>query len=1361
MQLVFMALFLTCVTLGSAQSAIVPQPPEIHIQVTGNKISANQTTLQLQLRREIKPTSIHAVLNGKDITSRLVPRTCQPETCLAADLLEADNLHTGKNVIYVTAQTTEGKLVTARQRFAQVETSLPATARVSRAQALAADDVVSYTPGFLPPTVLFETLYTGGWDGTSPWLQVGSQQYPVTSACPSGSIYLSLAFDRQTLDFVGGWCHSSGSDVVSRIKTFDSTRIVVVGTLHDESSDNQLDTSFIGGQDHTKDSHPPTGYIAIGVPGAAAGTAYENYAVDTKGDAYYNTPMWPFATGVVQEDPNGNYNFESTDIREYWVDPQGNDPVTNRNGSITVYYPDNTNNSGTPVTGRKYARPDSATARGGYWLLVFNRHDLSLVNPGANCAVFTPGSGPTDSNDHFINCGTIYNTGDADSYDNRTAAYNQLASDLSEIGPYQMGVLTTFGFPACCGSIWDVTGNNNWYDNNGTSNHYDTFRGIIESLGGSPRATLFWDFTNGGYHANPAYTFMMGSGMGDPLTGHAVVSASAYADQGQTGFVHGTLARNINGLYQPYQSSQQKDDDDDKTAGPDFTLTKLGAYPPVAWPELSGNKMNGADSVAGQEAAYHYISYTLITNYYIDGAAGNFLDDIHYFFTGSNSNYINYHYFNPINLPLPAPTSANNYCFAGPPDAPYSSPACFTQNDFTTVRQQVHVEVVYLTNVLNYMVSGPVNMKDIVATGGSNAGLALTSAAANILSANLSKATSSTPVKVNAGNVVGLLSGVVSVAAAVASGGDGAVAKDVNFSLSELGGLLTGSSAVLEGLKTPGQTSIPNRYGSFTTTIGQLANSNLQGNLAIGFDQMLDSILSDWGKLSTLGPKISDNRNPGYYSPNQVAQNAAVQLMTQASQRSFYMSLLPTLYQVHFWPDFFGVNPNLDFTGEPTYTNQPDMGSVQSHTTNNCAPFYMSGSNSNPGATAPPLGFVWMPSPANGYTLSQLPWNKAVNPFSPSDYYVIVSNQVNSKGTSQTNVPFMENSLAEYLFTSSGLNIPVDMFVNPGGPMQSQFQHMDNSTTIYNNLLGFDPGEVCSARDFTIARGNGVGGTDDPQPANTVTTTTLQVPATSVLGEDFLIQASVSDGSNPVTGGSVIFLRDQIEIANVQLDGNGAASFTVSNLALGAHTFQALYSRVRNYEASESEVATIKVYANGPELALSLSASSLSVSYGTTSTAVTLQTTSKSGSAGTVAFSCSGLPFGMTCNFNPAQTTIQDGGSVSTSLTVTSSAAAANRTPSNPTLPSALVAKAGMTGFLAIPLSLLCLLWVRKEYRRLEQFLCLALLLFSLGSLSACGGGSGGSSSSNPVREKGTKTILVNATCGSVTKSLPLVLNIQ
>ncbi len=314
----------------------------------------------------------------------------------------------------------------------------------------------------------------------------------------------------------------------------------------------------------------PDGYIAIGVPGAAPGTAYENYAVDPKGNPYFNTPMWPFATGVVQEDPNGNYNFESSDILEYWVDPRGLDAASNRTGSVTIGV-SGTDSSG-PYIAQRYLRPDCATANGGYWLLIFNRHDMSVVNNGTGCGMpaIAPPS-PADQIIRYPNCGTIYNTGDLTDLAARTQAYNQLTAALGGIGPYQIGILTTFGLPAYGDDIWQITANASWYTDNGSpegvSNGYDTFREIIENLGGSPRATLFYDFSTQTLNANPAYTFIFGPNIGDPLAGNAVVSASAYAKAGQTGYVHGTLARNLNGLYQPYQSSQQADATDDRLPG--------------------------------------------------------------------------------------------------------------------------------------------------------------------------------------------------------------------------------------------------------------------------------------------------------------------------------------------------------------------------------------------------------------------------------------------------------------------------------------------------------------------------------------------------------------------------------------------------------------------------------------------------------------------------------------------------------------------------------------------------------------------------------------------------------------------------
>ncbi len=41
------------------------------------------------------------------------------------------------------------------------------------------------------------------------------------------------------------------------------------------------------------------------------------------------------------------------------------------------------------------------------------------------------------------------------------------------------------------------------------------------------------------------------------MGGHVALSTSLFAKQGQTGFIHGILSRNLNGLYWPEQAFQE------------------------------------------------------------------------------------------------------------------------------------------------------------------------------------------------------------------------------------------------------------------------------------------------------------------------------------------------------------------------------------------------------------------------------------------------------------------------------------------------------------------------------------------------------------------------------------------------------------------------------------------------------------------------------------------------------------------------------------------------------------------------------------------------------------------------------------
>ena len=230
-----------------------------------------------------------------------------------------------------------------------------------------------------------------------------------------------------------------------------------------------------------------------------------------------------------------------------------------------------------------------------------------------------------------------------------------------------------------------------------------------------------------------------------------------------------------------------------------------------------------------------------------------------------------------------------------------------TQNDFNAVRTQLHNEVVDLTNVLLYMVDGSTNMKDIIASGNSNTALALLGAASNI-TANLNEPNlQSTPAEVSPWNIVSMIGSGLTTAAAFGTDGlvNPADIEGLNDTVDLVADLFSDAAGAGGGFTTAGtssSTGLPSADYQLATTLGQLANSDLQSGMLAGFDATLDSITGDWGKLHEIGPLIADPTQKVFFSPNQVLQNATITLMTQASQRSLYLSLLPAFYQLHYWP---------------------------------------------------------------------------------------------------------------------------------------------------------------------------------------------------------------------------------------------------------------------------------------------------------------------------------------------------------------------------------------------------------------------------------------------------------------------------
>ena len=237
--------------------------------------------------------------------------------------------------------------------------------------------------------------------------------------------------------------------------------------------------------------------------------------------------------------------------------------------------------------------------------------------------------------------------------------------------------------------------------------------------------------------------------------------------------MHGTLTRNLRGLYAPGRTQQE-------TAGADYANLQLGlisSMAPVEWPEFA-SILPGATSGDGQKAAYAYLSWYLLNGWYAQGGSGEGVSgpekyDIHYFFTGSLNTWIDYHTYDPADAVFPGVPGFSGRmaypCAVSRDTCTWTNPfdetvLTFTQGDFKAVQIQVHAEVVDLTNVLLFMVNGSTNMKDIIAAGNSNTALALLQATSEIEASLGQPKVQNVKAKVNPWSIVNMIGGGLTTA---------------------------------------------------------------------------------------------------------------------------------------------------------------------------------------------------------------------------------------------------------------------------------------------------------------------------------------------------------------------------------------------------------------------------------------------------------------------------------------------------------------------------------------------------------------------------------------------------------------------
>ncbi len=362
-------------------------------------------------------------------------------------------------------------------------------------------------------------------------------------------------------------CFVDDASLQTYLATLTDDELVVVGTTYVHNAGAALDTTRIGGSNYANVASNlyPLGYVAVGVPGATPGTAYESYY--TSSDQNFPAGATnPHFTGTLNYDLNGNYTFVPGESRTFTITPVANP------GTSTI-----------TIGNNQYVSPGGGATTGGFWLLALDRVSLYPVSSDPSSPCVSDVSSPTP-------CGEFFYTG----YGSGVAAseIERLATALNAVTARQIAVLTSQG-PAI-GSADMVTGDLAWAFSHLGGTYY-----TLEKL--APIQSTFTLVANG-----PDPTELDANGGRTSTFAKGVLEATnLFAQQDQSGILSGIFARDGTGLYFAMLGAQQS-----PTDGPadivDFSFHALSTEPNGDWPMTD---------TPGHIAAYHSISNDYLSAY--------------------------------------------------------------------------------------------------------------------------------------------------------------------------------------------------------------------------------------------------------------------------------------------------------------------------------------------------------------------------------------------------------------------------------------------------------------------------------------------------------------------------------------------------------------------------------------------------------------------------------------------------------------------------------------------------------------------------------------------------------------------------
>ena len=255
--------------------------------------------------------------------------------------------------------------------------------------------------------------------------------------------------------------------------------------------------------------------------------------------------------------------------------------------------------------------------------------------------------------------------------------------------------------------------------------------------------------------------------------------------------------------------------------------------------------------------------------------------------------------------------------------------------------------------------------------------------------------------------------------------------------------------------------------------------------------------------------------------------------------------------------------------------------------------------------------------------------------------------------------------------TSASGSYSIGAFCDPGQPVSgipsdpwpAALQCPPSGT----NLIGFNTYDYDPTTKYNLAVGLGSVNISHLAAAiatsrGTTTTTLASSENPSIIGDSVTFTATVTSAGANIPTGIVTFKDGAAQIGTGILVGPGSpdgvvnwatAAYTTSTLTAGPHSITAVYGGDSIDWGGTSSVLTQTVAEQDFQFSGTISDPAAANPGQTTATTMTLQAVGSSTFLDTVTYSCSGLPTGATCSFNPASGTIVSGTASPATVTIT------------------------------------------------------------------------------------------------------------